>query len=144
MASRILFRRKNGNNVYILVVNTTPYNPPCIILVNLYDMSHDQNCMFTRMAEHHQRQSPKVRCGRDRMGYLSFVLCNMCLPPLMLWVRIALNARCTTLCDTVCQWLAEGLWFSPGTPVSSTNKTDSHDINEILLIVALNTIKLKT
>jgi hypothetical protein len=30
-------------------------------------------------------------------------------------------------------------WFSPGTSVSSTNKTDLHDIFEIL-IVALNTI----
>ena len=29
----------------------------------------------------------------------------------------------TTLCDTVCQWLATGWWFSSGTPVSSTNKT---------------------
>jgi hypothetical protein len=35
----------------------------------------------------------------------------------------------TTLCDKVCQWLAVGRWFSPGTPVSSTNKTDRHDIN---------------
>jgi len=40
----------------------------------------------------------------------------------------------------VCQWLATGLWFSPGTPVSSTNKTDRHDITEILLKVALNII----
>jgi hypothetical protein len=31
-------------------------------------------------------------------------------------------------------------WFSQGTPVSSTNKTDRHDITEILLKVALNTI----
>jgi hypothetical protein len=31
-------------------------------------------------------------------------------------------------------------WFSPNTPVSSTNKTDRHDITEILLKVALNTI----
>jgi hypothetical protein len=31
---------------------------------------------------------------------------------------------------------------SPGTPVSSTNKTDLHDIAEILLKVALNTINL--
>jgi hypothetical protein len=37
---------------------------------------------------------------------------------------------------------AAGLWFSPGTPVSSTNKTDRHDITEILLTVALNTITL--
>ena len=31
--------------------------------------------------------------------------------------------------------------FSPGTPVSSTNKTDRQDIAEILLKVTLNTIK---
>ena len=30
--------------------------------------------------------------------------------------------------------------FSPGTPVSYTNKTDRHDITEILLKVVLNTI----
>ena len=44
--------------------------------------------------------------------------------------------------DKVCQWLVAGRWFSPGTPVSSTNKTDDHDIlvTEILLKVALNTI----
>jgi len=46
-----------------------------------------------------------------------------------------------TLCDTVCQWLATCRWSSPGPPVSSTNKTDRHDITEILLKVALNTIK---
>ena len=33
-----------------------------------------------------------------------------------------------------------GRWFSPGTPFSSTNKTDHHDITEILLKVTLNTI----
>ena len=39
-----------------------------------------------------------------------------------------------------CQRLAAGRWFSPGTQVSSTNKTDCHDTTEILLKVALNTI----
>ena len=54
-------------------------------------------------------------------------------------------ARCTDakLCDKVCQWLATGRWFSPGTPVSSTNKTDRHDITETLLKVALSMIKQK-
>jgi hypothetical protein len=33
-----------------------------------------------------------------------------------------------------------GRWFSPGIPVSSTNKTDCHDITEKLLKVVLNTI----
>ena len=45
-----------------------------------------------------------------------------------------------TLCDKVCQWLAIGPWFSPGTPVSSTSETDRHEIAEIFLKVALNTI----
>ena len=36
-----------------------------------------------------------------------------------------------------------GRWFCSGTPVSSTNNTDCHDIPEILLKVALNTIKPK-
>jgi hypothetical protein len=36
--------------------------------------------------------------------------------------------------------LAHGWWFSPGTPASSTTKTGHHDIAEILLKVALNTI----
>ena len=46
----------------------------------------------------------------------------------------------TTLCDDVWQLLVTGWWFSPDTIVCSTNKTDSHDITEILLKVALNTI----
>jgi hypothetical protein len=53
------------------------------------------------------------------------------------------SSRCeldTTLCDKVYQWLAAVRWFSPGTPVSSTNKTDRHDITEILLKVPINTI----
>jgi hypothetical protein len=37
---------------------------------------------------------------------------------------------------------AAGQWFSWGTPVYSTHKTDCHDISEILLKVALNTITL--
>jgi hypothetical protein len=59
----------------------------------------------------------------------------------LLWVRILIRARCTPLCDKVCQRLATGLWFSLGSPVSSTNKTDCHNITEILLKVALNIIK---
>ena len=48
----------------------------------------------------------------------------------------------TTICYQVCQWLVTGLSFSPGPPLSSTNKTDCHDKTEILLKVALNTISL--
>ena len=47
------------------------------------------------------------------------------------------QAKCTTLCDKVCQWLAAGRLFSPGTPVSSPNKIDRHDISEILIESAI-------
>ena len=61
----------------------------------------------------------------------------------MLWVRILLrwSVLDTTLCAKVCQWIAAGQWFSLVTPVSSTNKTDHHDLTEILFKVALNNIK---
>jgi hypothetical protein len=39
-------------------------------------------------------------------------------------------------------WLAIGRWFFTGTPVSSTNETDRHDIAEIVLKVTLNIITL--
>ena len=68
--------------------------------------------------------------------------CNQCLSPLMLWVRISIRARCTTLFDKVCQWLATSRWFSPGPPVSSTNKTDRHIITEILLNLVLCIINI--
>jgi hypothetical protein len=48
---------------------------------------------------------------------------------------------CTPLCEKVVQRLAKGQWFTPGAPISSTNRTDRHDITEILLKVALSTIK---
>ena len=69
-------------------------------------------------------------------------MCNLCLSPLKLWVRTRSwrDVLDATLCDNVCQWLTRGRWLSPGTQVSSYNKTDSHVITEILLKVALNTI----
>ena len=42
--------------------------------------------------------------------------------------------------DKVYQLLAHGRWFSPGTLASFNTKTGRHDIAEILLKVALDTI----
>ena len=60
------------------------------------------------------------------------------------WVRfVNYKTRCSRLAaasDKVYQLLAQGRWFSPGTPASSTTKTGRHDIAEILLKVVLNTI----
>ena len=65
-------------------------------------------------------------------------LCNQCLSPLKLWVCIVLMARCTRY---NIMWSSLSV-ISLGTPVSSTNKTDCHDVTEILLKVALNIITL--
>jgi hypothetical protein len=44
--------------------------------------------------------------------------------------------------DKAYQLLANGQWFSPGTPSSSTANTGRHDITEILLKVSLSTKNL--
>jgi hypothetical protein len=70
-------------------------------------------------------------------------LCNQCLSPQKLWVSTPFMARCT--CTRYNIMFVSDLWYVGGffscTPVSSTNKPDRHDIAEILLKVALNTIK---
>jgi hypothetical protein len=64
----------------------------------------------------------------------------------MAWVRARLSKlqkgciRLAAASDKVYQLLVHGRWFSLGSPVSSTTKSGRHDIPEILLKVALNTI----
>ena len=53
-------------------------------------------------------------------------LCNQCLSPLMLLVRILSGQGVQ---HYVIKFVSE--WFSLGPPVSSTNKTDCHDKAEI-------------
>ena len=61
--------------------------------------------------------------------------CNRCLSPLSYDFKSHSwwGVLDTTLCDKVCQWLATGQWFSP---VSFTNKSEHHNITEILLKLA--------
>ena len=59
-------------------------------------------------------------------------LCNQCLSPTKVWIRIPLMARCTRY-NIMWKCLSVN-------PVSSTNKSDRHDRDEILLTVALNTV----
>jgi hypothetical protein len=76
----------------------------------------------------------------SHISWIYIYLCSECLPPLKLWVRIQLMARCiwyniiwwslSVTCDRFDQVLL----------VSSTNKTDCHDITEKLLKVVLNSI----
>jgi hypothetical protein len=74
---------------------------------------------------HHQ--GPSWSWSYDSLIYN--YLCNRCLLPLTLWVRILLRWGIldTTGCDKVCQWIAVGRWFSLGNAVSS-NKSNYHMI----------------
>ena len=83
---------------------------------------------------------------RDRRGswiYLQhYTYVVRCLSPITLWVRITLRwVLDTTLCDTVCHWLWQvgGFLRSLRFPPSIT-LSDRHDITEILLKLALDTI----
>ena len=67
-------------------------------------------------------------------SWISNYLCNQCLSPVMLRVRISLRRGVldTPLFYAVCS----------GTPASYSNKTDRHDLTWKILKVALNTITL--
>jgi hypothetical protein len=52
-------------------------------------------------------------------------------------MSLVADTRLAAAIDKVYQLLVHGLWFSPGTPASSTTKTGRHDIAEILMKVAL-------
>jgi hypothetical protein len=70
-------------------------------------------------------------CGRDRMvvGFTTTYAIGASPLTLLVWISLRRGVLDTTLCDKVCQWLAAGLWFSPG---SSTNKTARHNITNIV------------
>jgi len=124
------FALKNNNGLLVWWCLYIPSNGR--ILLNQYSAMRVLDIFFWR-----------GRRGRDRMavGFTNtYAISAYLYISTMLWVRISIRARCTTLCDKVCQWPVRGRWFSSGTPVSSTNRTDCHDITEILLKVALNTI----
>jgi hypothetical protein len=51
-------------------------------------------------------------------SWIDNYLCNQCLSPLILCVRISIRARCTPLCGKVCQWLV--LWMAILTQLNSS------------------------
>ena len=69
------------------------------------------------------------RHGRDRI-VVEFTITYA----MMLWVRIFIRTRCTTVCDKVCHWPATVLSFSPDPPVPSINKVDRHQANKLFSI----------
>jgi hypothetical protein len=73
-------------------------------------------------------------------GELYFILASTCFSPLAVLASVWKKWFPTLhVCNLRHFHWSYCLW-SPGTPVCSTNKTDRHDITEILLKVALSTI----
>ena len=70
-------------------------------------------------------------------SWMDSYLCNQGPSPQKLWVRILLMQH---ILDVILYHNSR--WFSPASPVFSTNKIDSQDKAEILLKVELNTITL--
>jgi hypothetical protein len=106
---------------------------------------HGCHCMvvgFTmryRLISHRYRQT-WLWCSCDHFFLLfnNFTFNNISV---ILWSSVLLVAKPKynfILCDNVCQWLAAGQWFSQGTFGFATNKTELHNITEILLKVKLS------
>jgi hypothetical protein len=81
------------------------------------------------------------RRGRDRM-VIGFTTMQSVPITIIVVSSNRTQNRCTRY-NIMWYSLSAGRWFSPGIPVS-TNKTDRHDITDILLKVALNPITITT
>ena len=82
------------------------------------------------------RPTLELLWSRSYGSWIYNYLCNQCLSPLMLWVRMPFMARCTRY-NIMCSSLSV---TCGRLVVSSTNKTDRHEITDILLKVVLNTL----
>ena len=86
-----------------------------------------------------------MRIKKVTVSYgLNHTITTMSISYFKLWVRIPLNRGVSRY--NIMWWSLSVTWqvggFSLGTPISSTNKNDRHDITEILLKVSSSTITL--
>jgi hypothetical protein len=109
---------------------------------------HSGQCWFaTKWRELHLLMQIIIELYKESSWLWSYdswiynYMCNPWLSSLKLWVRIPLMAKWTQYNILFVSDLRQvDLWFSLGTQVSSINKTDHHDITQILRKVALNTV----
>ena len=90
---------------------------------------------------------PRGHCGRDRMvvGFSTMVPMQSVPITTKAVSSNPIHGKVYSMHHYVIKFvsdLQQVCGFSPGFPVSNTIKTDCHDITEILLKVALNTITL--
>jgi hypothetical protein len=103
------------------------------------------SCIYgSRLIRYWSKKYILAKQTNTSWSYTSWIynsLWNQCLSPLMLWVLAPFVTKRTRYSIMWKNWSVTGLWFSLGILVSSTNATERHNITEILLKVALNTIK---
>jgi hypothetical protein len=63
---------------------------------------HFLNHFKIRYYLHHLKEASGPSLSRSYGSWIYKYLCKM------LWVRIRIRARCTTLCDKICQWQLSG------------------------------------
>ena len=106
---------------------------------NIHPLASEKNVLSKDYYDY-EMMLLKLKMTCQSIFFLSFLRLK-CMHNL--WIPLMI--RCTwynIMWFVICQWLATSWYFSPGTPVSSTNKTDRHDITEILSKGALITISL--
>ena len=120
----------------------------CIFDVRFMLLSSHESFIASQSKKHSAKNTPfpTSLCGHFNLYTVLKTTCKLLIYSFIYQIYLQKRFRRgvldTPLCDKVCQWLATGQWFSSGTPISSTNKTCHHDIAEILLKVALITIRL--
>ena len=144
---RIIWKHLQVNNKQVIIlvglnrsILSRDKNP---LSLNIFNFNLTENFFNQVVNQNKNYYVSRGRCGRDRMvvGYRTiYAISSYHHLSCEFEPRSWQDVLDTTLFDKVCQWLTTSRWFSPCTPDSSTNKTDRHDITEILLKVASNTI----
>jgi hypothetical protein len=109
-----------SNNILVQKIHIYCIFPPLLkwhYIPKIKDLSNQYYCLHIYLASLHVRQSTSVDSD-----------------------LIVIHQTRTHKVYVIFMVTYDRLWVSPGLPVSSTNKTDCHDITEIYLKMALNTI----
>ena len=126
------------HNTHFILLHFVSFYSIVFLLCFIWELHH----MNTNDWNHNQ----KLQVYWWLVNLIKKDICAFCLVELCMQLcstRVQKNAALDSQpqVEKVCQLLALGRWYSPGTPASSTTKTGRHDIAEILLKVALKSQK---
>ena len=135
--SKIYYKYRNGPKTYPW--NTLDSRGTLILSPSIITL-HPISCFFLLMKK--QRMANLIICLRNRPLLRCMSIYHLLLGAVVSygsWIYNYLCNQCLSFHHLRCEF---EFWFSLDTPVSATNKIDLHDITEMLLKVAFNTITL--